>query len=59
MIDFSKTEVTEETILEKFEGEPLSENLFERLHIKDGEIVKIEKFENGELVSSEKVKEVE
>lgn len=51
-------DVTENTVLEKFEGEAKPENLFERVHIQDGEIIKIEKFDNGELVSTEQVKEV-
>lgn len=51
-------DVKEETVLEKFEGEAKPENLFERIHIEDGEIIKVEKFENGELVSTEEVKEV-
>jgi hypothetical protein len=51
-------EVKEVSVLEKFEGEPLPENLFERIHIEDGEIIKVEKFENGDLVSSEDVKVV-
>ena len=52
-------EIKEVSVLEKFEGEPLPENLFERIHIECGEIIKVEKFEAGELVSTEQVKEVE
>lgn len=48
----------ENTVLEKFEGKPVPENLFERIHIEDGEIIKVEKFENGELISTDEVKEV-
>jgi len=35
--------VDEETVLEKFIGEPLPENLYERVYIKNGEIVRVEK----------------
>lgn len=48
----------EEIVLQKFEGDPLPENEFERVHVVDGEIVKVEKIENGEVVSTEIVKEV-
>ena len=51
------TEVHEYAVLEKFEGEAKEENLIERLHIENGEVVKVDKFENGELVSSETVSE--
>ena len=51
-------EVSEVSVLEKFEGAASPENLFERIHIQDGEIIRVEKFENGDLVSSEDVKEV-
>jgi hypothetical protein len=52
-------EIRESTILEKFEGDPSPENLIERIHIEDGEIIRIDKFENGEPVSTQVVKEVE
>jgi len=58
MNEFQNVSVKEVSVLEKFEGDPLPENLFERIHIEDGEIIKVEKFENGDLVSSEDVKEV-
>lgn len=51
--------VQEDVILEKFEGEPTPENLFERIHIRDGEIISITSIRNGEVVSVETVKEVE
>jgi len=56
--EFENLEIKEVSVLEKFEGEPLPENLIERIHIEDGEIIKVEKFENGDLVESETVKEV-
>lgn len=52
-------EIKENTVLEKFEGAPEPENLVERIHIEDGEIIRVDKFENGEQVSTEVVKEVE
>lgn len=57
--DETLAQFQEYTVLSKFEGEPEPENLIERVHIEDGEIVKVEKYENGEFVSSETVKEVE
>jgi hypothetical protein len=56
--EFENLEVKEVSVLEKFEGEPLPENLIERIHIEDGEIIKVEKFEDGHLVETETVKEV-
>lgn len=50
--------IEEVVVLAKFEGDPLPENEFERVHIVNGEIVKVEKIENGEVVSTETVKEV-
>lgn len=35
--------IDEEVVLEKFDGEPIPENLFERVFIKNGEIVRVEK----------------
>jgi len=55
--DFSNVGFDEAVVLSKFEGEPLPENEFERMHIFNGEIVKIEKIENGVVVSTETVKE--
>lgn len=59
MEDATNTQISEVTVLEKFEGDAVLENLFERIHIQDGEIIKREQFENGELVATENVKEVE
>ena len=56
--DLEGVEVKEVAVLEKFEGPAEPENLIERIHIEDGEIIKREVFENGELVSSETVEEV-
>lgn len=51
--------VDEVVVLSKFEGDAVPENEFERIHIKNGEIIAVDKIENGEVVSSETVKEVE
>lgn len=59
MNDEQTLEVIERVVLSKFEGEPLPENEFERMHIENGEIVAIHKIVNGEIVSTETVKEVE
>jgi len=57
-VDDSERVVIEEVVvLSKFEGDPLPENEFERVHVVNGEIVKVEKIENGEVVSTETVKE--
>ena len=59
MADPTPVEVHEYAVLEKFEGEETTlENLIERIHIENGEIIKKETWENGSLVSSEDVKEV-
>lgn len=57
--DSQPLNVKEVLVLSKFEGEPLPENEFERIHIEDGVIVTIEKIENGEVVDRQTVKEVE
>lgn len=57
-MEFENVDVKEVSVLEKFEGEPKPENLFERIHIEDGEIIKVERYENGDLVDTEIVKEV-
>lgn len=59
MNDEQTLEVIERVVLSKFEGEPLPENEFERMHIENGETVAIHKIVNGEIVSTETVKEVE
>lgn len=59
MDDKEKVVVEEVVVLSKFEGDPLPENEFERMHIVDGAVVKVEKIENGEVVSTETVKEVD
>lgn len=47
--------VEERIVLSKFEGEPIPENEFERIHIVNGEVVAVEKIEGGEVVSSQEV----
>lgn len=59
MNDATAAAINEYTVLNKFEGDPAPENLVERIHIENGEIIKVEKYEAGELISSETVKEVE
>lgn len=44
--------VEERIVLSKFEGKPSPENEIERVHILNGEVVAVEKIENGEVVSS-------
>lgn len=43
--DQLKFDISVSGVLEKYEGEPLPENLFERITIENGEVVKIEKFD--------------
>jgi hypothetical protein len=50
MDDAAKSSIDEKIVLSKFEGEPLPENEFERVHIHNGEVVAVEKIENGEVV---------
>lgn len=58
--DKEQVVIEEVVVLSKFEGDPLPENEFERMHIIDGKVAKIEKIENGEVVSTtETVKEVD
>lgn len=40
--------VQEDILLEKFDGEPLPENLVERVHIRDGKIISVEKVKEVE-----------
>jgi len=58
MDDNTQASVEEKIVLSKFEGDPLPENEFERVHIHNGEVVAIEKIENGEVVERTE-KEVE
>jgi hypothetical protein len=59
MSDPTPVEVHEYAVLEKFDGEGTDPaNLVERIHIENGEIIKHETWENGELLSSQDVKEV-
>lgn len=50
--------VREVGVLEKFEGEPVPENLIEKIFIENGEIIKRETYRNGRLLKTEQVKEV-
>jgi hypothetical protein len=50
-----KFKVTEEVVLEKFDGEPELENLVERVHLLNGKVVKTEIIENGEVVETKEV----
>jgi hypothetical protein len=59
MRDRPELKVEEIIVLSKFEGDPIPENEFERVHIKNGEVVAVEQIENGEVVSSETIKGVE
>lgn len=59
MNDEQNLDVVERVVLSKFEGDPLPENEFERMHIENGRIVAIHKIENGKIISTETVKEVE
>lgn len=45
--------IEESGFVEKFEGEPSPETLFERVHFIEGKIVMIEKIVEGEVVSTE------
>jgi hypothetical protein len=47
--DEEKLEVKEEVVLQKFEGEALPENEFERLTVLNGEVVSHNRIENGEI----------
>lgn len=47
--------VVESFILDKYEGDPVPNNLFERLHITEGQITKVERFENGVLIEEKEV----
>lgn len=50
MEDKPKFKIEEVVVLSKFEGDPLPENEFERVHIKNGRIVAVEKIEGGAVV---------
>lgn len=43
MKDLERLMVDEEIVLEKFEGDPVPENLVERVYLKNGKIIKTEK----------------
>lgn len=48
--DENRTIIEERVVLSKFEGEPLPENEFERIHVLNGSIVAVEKIENGVVI---------
>lgn len=48
--EIAKVVVREEAVLEKFDGEPEDGILVERITLVDGEIIKHEFFEEGEVV---------
>jgi len=50
-----KFNVKEEVVLEKFEGEPVAENLVQRVYLENGRIIKEEKIENGKVVETKEV----
>lgn len=50
--DLSKFKIHEHAVLEKFEGEAHPDNLVERIILEQGEIVRIEKIEGGEVVET-------
>jgi hypothetical protein len=48
--DTGEVIVEERAVLEKFEGEALPENIAERIYFLNGDIVKWERYEDGEVV---------
>lgn len=50
-------QIAETGVLEKFNGEALPENLFERVFVEEGTIVKVEYFEAGVKVGEQIVEE--
>lgn len=46
----AEVNVDEQVVLQKFEGDPLPENEFERVTIQNGEVVAHDRVENGEVV---------
>lgn len=60
MIEESTPVVVREVgVLEKFEGDPAPENLVQKVYVENGEIIKVEDYESGQLVNTQQVKEVE
>jgi hypothetical protein len=58
MIDKNSVIVEERLLLEKFDGEPVPENLIERVHVLNGKITKHEFIEQGNVVKTENFEEV-
>lgn len=52
MIDNTKAKIDEEIVLSKYEGDPVPENEFERMHILNGKVVAVHKIVDGEIVDS-------
>lgn len=50
MKEVPAVDVTEDVVLRKYEGEPLPENEFERLVVKDGLVVEHSQIQDGEVV---------
>lgn len=59
MDEKQEVNVEEVMVLSKFEGDPLPENEFERIHIKNGEVVAVDKIKDGKVVETKNVKEVD
>ena len=53
MEETQAVQIQEHVVLSKFEGDPLPENEFERIHITNGEIVAVEQIQNGLVISSQ------
>ena len=56
-VEFSRGKIEENIVLSKFEGDPLPENEIERVHILNGDVVRIEKIENGEVVQVQEIEQ--
>jgi len=50
--DAPELKIEEVIVLSKFEGEPLPENEFERVHIKDGDVLAVEKISEQKVVET-------
>lgn len=53
MNEVARMVVTEEVVLEKFEGTPEEGKLLERIYLTDGVMTKRQYFKNGRLVKEE------
>lgn len=52
MDDVTVAGVSEEVVLRKYNGDPLPENEFERLTIKDGIVISHDRIDNSEVVAA-------